>query len=57
MALIARGIPWPVVFGDKVPWDGEMPDSLVFALNVVLGEISGASFNWEAMEWRKPSEN
>ncbi len=29
----------------------------VIASHVILGEAEGGSFNWEQMQWRKPSKD
>jgi hypothetical protein len=56
--LVSRGIPWDIVFGDtSLPWEGEMPLSWRYAINVWLQEMTpsafGASpvFNWHTMKW------
>jgi hypothetical protein len=47
LSLVTAGVPWHVAERLK-------PHQL-FAYRVIIGEMRGGDFNWEKLEWRKPS--
>jgi hypothetical protein len=51
--LIKNGVPWATVWGDDLPWHGEIPADWAFGLNVIFAELEGAKFNWHTNEYEK----